>query len=132
MPALMSREKLIQRIATVLSGLSTDKAWLVQIGEHKPSRSQQQNRYLFGVVYKTILETGQLQGWELEDIHEFLLGEFSGWETLEGFGRKRMKPIRRSSTMSKDEFSKYIDFIQRKMAGLGIFIEDADPMRATA
>ena len=130
MPALMSREKLIQRIATVLSGLSTDKAWLVQIGEHKPSRSQQQNKYLWGVIYRTILDAGQLQGWDADDLHEYLLGEWSGWEVIEGFGRKRMKPIRRSSALNKEEFSAYVDFIQRKMAELGIFIPDADKMLA--
>lgn len=131
MPALMSREKLIQRIATVLSGLSTDKAWLVQIGEPKPSRSQQQNKYLWGVIYKTILDTGSLQGWDTDDLHEYLLGEWSGWEVIEGFGKKRMKPIQRSSTLNKEQFSAYVDFIQRKMAELGIFIPDADKMMAT-
>lgn len=126
LPRLMTRERLIERISTVLAGLSQDCAWRVSVAEHKPSRSMQQNRYLWGVVYRTILDSGQLQGWDAEDVHEYLLGEWSGWEVLQGFGKKRMKPIRRSSTLNKQDFSDYVDFIQRKMATLGIFIPDAD------
>lgn len=126
LPRLMSRERLIERIASVLQGLSQDRAWRVSVAEHKPSRSMQQNRYLWGVIYRTILDSGQLQGWDAEDVHEYLLGEWSGWEVLQGFGKKRMKPIQRSSTLNKQQFSEYVDFIQRKMATLGIFIPDAD------
>lgn len=130
LPALMTREKLIARIATVLGALDTGKAWRISVGEHKPSRSAQQNKYLWGVIYKTILDAGQLQGWDADDLHEYLLGEWSGWEVIEGFGRKRMKPIQRSSTLNKEQFSAYVDFIQRKMAELGIYVPDADKSMA--
>lgn len=126
LPRLMSRERLIERIASLLQGLSQDRAWRVSVAEHKPSRSMQQNRYLWGVIYRTILDSGQLQGWDAEDVHEYLLGEWSGWEVLQGFGKKRMKPIQRSSTLNKQQFSEYVDFIQRKMSSVGIFIPDAD------
>lgn len=132
LPTLLSREKIIARIATVLGALTHDKAWRISVCEHKASRSQQQNRYLWGVIYKTILEAGQLQGWDADDLHEYLLGEWSGWEVIEGFGRKRMKPIQRSSTLNKEQFAAYIDFIQRKMAEHGVFIPDANKMLATA
>lgn len=130
LPRLASRDRLIERIATTLKGLSQDRAWRINVGEHKPSRSQQQNKYLWGVIYKTILEAGQLQGWDADDLHEYLLGEWSGWEIIEGFGRKRMKPVQRSSTLNKEQFSAYVDFIQRKMSEIGIFIPDADKMLA--
>lgn len=126
LPALISRERMIERIAIVLKGLTLDKAWRISIGEHKPSRTLAQNRYLWGVIYPTILKSGNLPGWDLADVHEYLLGEWSGWEVIEGFGRKRMKPIQRSSSLNKEQFSAYVDFIQRKMAELGVYIPDAD------
>ncbi len=105
-----------------LSELSLDQTWSLYVKENKITRSEQQNRYLWGLVYKTI--AAHLQGWDAEDIHEYCLGEWSGWETVEGFGRKRMKPLRRSSNLNKQEFSDYVDFIQRHMAEKGIVIPD--------
>ena len=66
----------------MLKGLSLDRAWRISVGEHKPSRSAQQNRYLWGVIYKTILDAGHLQGWDTDDLHEYLLGEWSGCRVL--------------------------------------------------
>lgn len=114
------------RIAAVVKGLSASHAWRISIAQHKPKRSDQQNRYLWGVCYKTILDSGHLQGWDSEDLHEYLLGEHFGWEVIEGFGKRRLKPLRRSSALNKMEFRDYVDFIQRKMADLGIFIPDAE------
>jgi hypothetical protein len=127
LPATQPREGMIARVATVLASLSPEKAWRVSIAEHKSLRSQQQNRYLWGVIYKTILEAGVLEGWDAEDLHEYLLGEWSGWEVLEGFGKKRMRAVRRSSALNRTEFGEFIDFIQRKMAEHGIYIADANP-----
>lgn len=126
LPRLMVRDRAIERIAVTLKGLAQDRAWRISVAENKPSRSQQQNKYLWGVIYRTILDAGQLQGWDAEDVHEYLLGEWSGWEVIEGFGRKRMKPVRRSSNLTKEQFSEYVDFIQRKMAEIGIYVPDAD------
>jgi hypothetical protein len=89
------------------------------------TRSVQQNRYLWGVVYPTILgELHDMEGWRNEDLHEYMLGECFGWETLEGFGRKRIRPINRSSNLTKPEFVDYVAFIQQKMAEIGIEIPD--------
>ena len=62
----------------------------------------------------------------LNDLHEYFLGEHFGWQTLEGFGRKRVKPLRRSSPLSKTEFVDFVDFIQRTMAGHGVYIPDPE------
>ncbi len=114
------------RAAQVVQALATDKGWSIEIKEFKPRRSDQQNRYLWGSVYPQFLTGGgeALAGWEASDLHEFLLGECFGWELLEGFGRKRVKPVRRSGKLNKTEFTAYVDFIQRKAAGMGIYIED--------
>jgi len=90
-------------------------------------RSLEQNAYLWGVCYETILENSlKEQGWRAEDLHEYFLGEFHGWKTLEGFGKKRMKPVERSSGKSISEFMEYIAFIQQKAAEMGIYIPDPD------
>lgn len=114
------------RVISFLQHLPLDKAWSVKVEEYKPQRSQSQNRYLWGCVYPSILTGGgeALAGWHAEDLHEYFLGECFGWETLDGFGRKRMKPLRRSSRLNKTEFSDYVGFIQRKAAELGVYIPD--------
>jgi len=105
-----------------LEALSKDKAWRVEVSEWKPRRSDEQNRYLWGVVYQTIAD--HLEGWDKKDIHEFCLGQCFGWETIEGFGKKKQKPVRRSSKLTKQEFVDYVAWIQREMAGHGIYIPD--------
>ena len=114
------------RAAAFIQSLPCDKAWRVVVEPYKSTRSQSQNRYLWGVVYPAVLKGGHLDGWESEDLHEFYLGECFGWETLEGMGRKRVKPLKRSSKLSKTEFSDYVAFIQRKAAEMGIFVPDPE------
>lgn len=112
----------LTRLVAFLSALPKDSAWKITVGEWKRSRSHEQNAYLWGVVYKTICD--HLPGWDADDVHEYCLGECFGWETLEGFGRKRLKPLRRSSKLSATEFSDYVGWIQRTMAERGIYIPD--------
>ena len=126
-PALSAR-----RAADVIQSLPADKAWRIEIAEHKRKRSDDQNRYLWGAVYPSILSAGgeQLRGWTADDLHEFCLGEIYGWEVIEGFGRKRMKPVRRSSRMNTTEFAEYVAQIQRRMAEHGIYVPDPERMAA--
>jgi hypothetical protein len=85
----------------------------------KPRRTEQQNRYLWGVVYRTISgETGN----EVNDLHDYFLGEFFGWEEYDVLGRKKMRPRERSSRQVKARFSEYIEFIISRAANLGIVI----------
>lgn len=90
------------------------------------TRSLEQNAYLWGVVYEIILtETGlQDQGWAPDDLHEYFLGEYYGWEELHGLGRRKVRPQGRSSTMSTMEFMDYIAYIQQWGAHRGIDIPD--------
>lgn len=119
-----NRDALIERVANVLRALSVTSAWRVEIKPHKATRSLAQNRTLWGVVYPAILQ--HLPGWDVADVHEYCLGECFGWETVEGFGRKRMKPIKRSAKLSVTEFMDYIAWIQRTMAERGIFVPDPE------
>ena len=125
---MLPRTHAIERLSGFLAKLPLDKAWRVSVSEVKNKRTPAQNRYLWGVAYPTIIKEGgeALAGWEAGDLHEYFLGECFGWETLEGFGRKRMKPIRRSAKLSTLEFSDYVGFVQRKAAELGIFVPDPE------
>jgi len=111
---------------------ATDMPYRVKITKGG-KRSLEQNAYLWGVVYETILTSGlKDQGWRADDLHEWFLGECYGWKTLDGFGRKRMKPLKRSSGRTKMEFMDYIAFIQEKMAEQGVYIPDPNEELAEA
>ena len=117
-----SVERNLTKLVAFLSALPRDQAWQLTIKEWKRTRSNDQNAYLWGVVYPTILQ--HLPGWDADDLHEYFLGEHFGWSTLEGLGRKRLKPLRRSSKLSTTEFSDHVAFIQRAMAEKGIYVPD--------
>ena len=90
-------------------------------------RSLEQNAYLWGVCYETILDHElREQGWTAQDLHEFFLGEFHGWQEIKGFGRRRVRPVQRSSGKSVSEFMEFIAFIQRFAAERGIYIPDPE------
>jgi hypothetical protein len=125
LPRLLPRDRQICNVVDYLEDLPISEGFRVEVHEHKATRSLAQNAYLWSAVYPTIAR--HLEGWDLEDIHSYCLGEHFGWETIEGFGKKRMRPLRRSSKLSKLEFMTYIEFIQRRMAQHGIIIPDPDP-----
>lgn len=118
------RERIADNLRAFVLAALPGKRIKVTVEEAKKRRSDEQNKYLWGVVYPTILQSGQLDGWTAEDVHEYLLGEIYGWETLAGFGRKRLRPIRRSSRMNTVEFAEYVAQIQQRMAALGIYVPD--------
>lgn len=123
-PELEARKRIAGNIHRYLMAALPGVRLRVVVSPVKKKRSQDQNRYLWGVVYPTILQHSELQGWSAEDLHEFFLGEFYGWDVIEGFGAKRKRPIRRSSKMSTTEFSDYVARIQVFMAGLGVYVPD--------
>lgn len=104
-----------------LDKLPTAKKWKVTVGLYRKRRSDQQNRYLWGVAYKTLQDaTGQ----EAQDWHEYMLGEHFGWEEYEMFGKRKIRPKQRSSKLTTMEFMDFVDFIQRRAAEHGIYIPD--------
>lgn len=92
------------------------------LGKHR--RSSQQNRLLWS-LYGDIIERGgeAMAGWKADDLHEFFLIDHFGSETHEMFGRKRLKPLRRSSRLSKVEFGEFVDHIVQFMAERGVVLE---------
>ena len=119
-----TRERVLGNLVRFVQSLPDSKAWKVEIAQYARRRSDEQNRYLWGVVYPAFEQA--LEGWDKEDIHEFLLGEKFGWTRLEGMGRPKVKPLKRSSKLTKAEFADYVDFCQRKGAEHGIYVPDPE------
>jgi len=119
-------EQFTVAVTQMVQGLDTTKAWSVEIQLWKPPRTNRQNAFLFGVVYPSLIEgaNGLLAGWELQDIHEYFLGEWAGTETITGFGRERIRPLKRSSKLTRQEFSDYLEFISQRCADIGIVIPE--------
>ena len=113
-------------VARMVANLDPLKTWAVEVTEWRRPRTNQQNKFLWGVVYPAIIEGGgeALRGWTRDDLHDYFLGECFGWETLEGFGKKRLRPLRRSSALNKQEFSDYLLFLETKCMDMGIVIPE--------
>ena len=125
-PIGTSPEQVATAVLRMLQHLPSNKPLAITVELWKKPRTNQQNAYLWGVAYPAILEGGgeALKGWLRDDIHEYMTGEYGGWEVLEGFGRKRMRPVMRSSTMTKQQFSEYLDWLGAKCADMGIVIPE--------
>jgi hypothetical protein len=123
LPRTVGRDGQIERVARVLRGLPMDDAWRVEIHRHKPTRSSEQNRYLWA-IYAYILTVGgeEMRGWTKEELHEFFLGEHFGWQEKRIFGRRKMVPARRSSRLAKMEFVDFVDSIASFMASQGVYV----------
>jgi hypothetical protein len=119
-------DQIASAISVMVRWLDQTKSWKVTLEEFKPRRSDMQNAFLWGVVYPSILEGGgeALAGWQKDDLHEFMLGEHFGWETLTLCGKTVHKPVRRSSRLNKQDFSDYLEFLSRRAAELGIVIPE--------
>lgn len=107
-----------------IAALPDDKRFVIEIKPYRKRRTNDQNAYLWGVVYPAF--TDVLEGWESQDVHEYLLGEHFGWERIEGMGRARIKPVRRSSKLDKSEFAEFVDFCIRKGAEHGILVPEPE------
>jgi hypothetical protein len=87
-------------------------------------RTNDQNALLWALYDDALKKGGEaLGGWSRDDVHEYMLGEYWGWDVCEAFGRKRMKPKRRSSRLTKMEFSDFVEFVVRRFAEHGIVLQ---------
>jgi hypothetical protein len=113
-----------------LRGFTKDKTWKVTVEQYSPSlkKTREQENYLWGAVYPAFISGGgeAMRGWEKKDLHEFLLGEHFGTETLQLNGRQHSVPLRRSGKLNIEEYSGFIEFIQRYASNLGIVIPDPE------
>ncbi len=90
----------------------------------KSKRTPSQNDLMWA-LYEDALEKGgeALRGWTKDDIHEYMLGEYWGWDKCTALGRTRLKPKKRSSQRSKAEHSNYLEFVVRRFAEHGIVLQ---------
>ena len=98
---------------------------------YKPNRSSQQNAYLWGVVYKSILDhfvlTGNY-GYTAQDMHDFLKGRYLSHKgKVIDDGENVMVVGVKTSRLNKEEFSEYVNNIKAwALDKLGIQIPDSD------
>jgi len=133
------RDRALELGAVILAKLDQDIAWRVT-AEPLKTRSHSQNAYLWAVPYKLISEA---TGYEVEEVHEYMLGRFFGWKdkrvpkTPRNPEGVESVPVRTTTTdehgkrsvLSVELFSEYVAFIQRFGAiKLGLVIPDPDPM----
>jgi hypothetical protein len=90
----------------------------------KARRSNDQNSLLWALYTDALKQGGEnLRGWSTADLHEYMLGEYFGWEVREALGRKRQIPKRRSSRLTKAEFSDFVEFVVRRFAEHSIILQ---------
>lgn len=105
---------------TLIQDLNPNYAWKIVATRHRKTRSNPQNAYHWGVIIDLICQD---TGNDKNDIHEYLLGEYAGWETYEVFGRKKVRPARRSHDMNVDQFNDFNEWCSAWAAkNLGIVI----------
>jgi hypothetical protein len=116
-----------RRIMLVLDALPPEKDYELTLCEKKRTRSLSQNRLLWS-LYQQIIDRGgeAMQGWERDDLHEFFLIEHFGGEPKQLFERFRIQPLQRSSSLSKQDFSDFVEHIVRFMAQRGVALDLPD------
>jgi hypothetical protein len=121
-PKGTSGDQILHAVGTMVRGITLEMPWQITFEPWRKPRSNAQNNYLNGVVYPMILEAGGelLGGYTRQDLHEYMLGEWGGWETLTGLGHTRVRPLRRSSKLTRAEFTDFLYFIENKCIELGI------------
>jgi hypothetical protein len=99
----------------------------------KATRSNEQNALLFGAVYPPIAEA---MGYEVEAIHEYMLGAHFGWVDVkvpktprnpEGIESRPFRTTTRDehgkrNVLKKDEFSRFLATVERIAAKAGVFV----------
>lgn len=89
--------------------LDPNRKWRIVISEFRKKRSNDQNAFLHGVPLKILCDH---TGYSMDDMREYLCGEWSGWEDYEVFGKKKVKPILTTSQMDTKQFTDFLEWIQ--------------------
>ena len=84
----------------------------------KKDRTSQQNRYLWGVVYKTLAD---YTGYDSEYIHQQLWSMF-----LVDYETYKNPYIRSTASLNRQEFTEYVDKIILRASEYGVHIPTAE------
>lgn len=97
----------------------------------KSRRSLPQNALIHALIDDAIRAGGEtLGGWTAADLKEWALGEYWGWDEFKALGRTRLRPKRRSSSMTKLEASDFTEWFVAQMAQHGIILSLPNDERA--
>jgi hypothetical protein len=102
---------------------------------HKPTRTNEQNAYLWSCCYPPIAEA---MGYSVEDIHEYMCGRHFGWADMpcpktprnpEGICSIPIRTTTRDAegkrnVLNKAEFSAFVETVHRIAAQAGVFVPD--------
>ena len=89
--------------------LDPNRKWRVVISEYRKQRSTEQNAYIHAVPIKIMSDH---TGHSMDEMKEYLCGEFMGWETYTVMGRDLQRPIRSTSQMDTEEMTNFIEWMQ--------------------
>lgn len=96
------------------------KVYSVTIEEYDPPRSLSQNAFLHAVPLRLICDA---TGYDIDEMKDYLLGEAFGWEEKEIMGHTSVRPLRRSGSLKRKEFSWFLEWIEAwAMSTLGLLI----------
>jgi hypothetical protein len=126
----------LERIAAYLVRLDATKPWQLIVGPWKKERTLRQNNAMFGVAYKTL---GDFMGHTEVELHDVMLRLYFGEVHSEVMGVRTVKPKRTTTTnedgerdvLSRDDMSRFYNFIVQKAAEAGCYIEDPNPLLRT-
>lgn len=130
------RAERVGRIAAFLAKLDASKPWQLVVQPWKRERTPRQNNAMFGVAYKTLSD---FTGFTEVELHDLMLKAFFGEAAYELMGVSGTKPLRTTTTneegerdvLPREKFSEFYDFIVRKAAEIGCYIEDPNPQLRT-
>jgi hypothetical protein len=92
-----------------IDNLDPNRKWSVEIKEYRKKRSNAQNDYIHAVPLPMLSEH---TGYTVEDIKEWLCGEWTGWEDYTVLGKVLQRPVKTTSQMDTLEMTKFIEFMQ--------------------
>ena len=135
--ALVEKGKLIlsnkDQFLTELKRFEGKKIYVV-LDEERPTRSNEQLRYYFGVVLSLISEfidetTGKK--YTSEDLHEYYIEKGYFGETAKEINGEIIVMKNRSAKTNTLQFSEAVEKIKREWAEKGLYIPDANEVTTT-
>ena len=123
--------------AAYLEQMPLDGSVEVEFRPVTKKRSSKQNAALWACAYPPLMESMGLRGErDRLELHEYFCGEYFGWKEYEIMGKKKVRPIR-TTTTDEDGKKNYVEttvmadfysFIQQRAADNGVYVDDPDPM----